>query len=198
MIYGYFIKVPTDKHHSLQLNALKEAGAECIYKEYDFYKKERPQFEVLMKGIKYRDTFIIWKLSRIGYSFKDMMYKVRTLLETGVHIKSIKEDINIPTGQGKLMLETLTTILNFNHSIQSENTLAGLRTALSKGRTGGRPKSIKSKTPEVERIVESLEHIKEKALLAAKFQEYDQSLPLNVILSKLKISQYNYHKYLKK
>ncbi len=42
MIYGYFIKGPTDEHPSLQLNALKEAGGECIYKEDDFYQKERP------------------------------------------------------------------------------------------------------------------------------------------------------------
>ena len=153
MIYGYLNEGFEDEDHVARHNVLKEAGVDCIYREKNYCKKERPQFDDLIKTIKYGDTFIIWKLSRIGYSIKDMAYKVRVLLEAGVYIKSIKENLDIPTGQGKFMVEALTIINNFTHSIQSERTLAGLERALLEGHIGGRPKSVNSKTPGIEKHI---------------------------------------------
>ena len=72
-----------DEDPDTQLNALKKTGAKCIHREKTFYPKGRPRLNILIKRIKYGDTFIIWKLSRIGYSFKDMTGKITTLLKTG-------------------------------------------------------------------------------------------------------------------
>ena len=74
MIYGYARVSTQDQNLDLQLDALKIAGANPIFQEkLSAIKKERPEFESLLKIVKRGDAILVWKLDRFGRSLKELI-----------------------------------------------------------------------------------------------------------------------------
>jgi DNA invertase Pin-like site-specific DNA recombinase len=64
---------------------------------------------------------------------------LRLLKKRNINVVSLTEDVNTNTPPGKLFLQLLARLSEFEHNSISERTKAGLKAARARGRKGGRP-----------------------------------------------------------
>lgn len=142
MIFGYARVSTEEQNLNRQLDQLKEAGAEKIYKEkITGTKKDRPELKKLLDYAREGDTIIITDLTRISRSTKDLISLVEELGDRGINIKSLKESwLDTTTAQGKLMFTIMAGLSQFERDLISERTKEGLKSARARGKQGGRPR----------------------------------------------------------
>src|SRR5215471_536622 len=86
------------------------------------------------------DTFIVWRLDRLGRSLKHLIETVTLLKEQGVAFKSLTENIDTSTATGNLVFQIFGALAEFERNLITERTMAGLAAARARGRKGGRPR----------------------------------------------------------
>lgn len=148
MKIGYARVSTIDQNLDLQLEALQKAGCEpeYIYKEHiSAVKADRPELDNCLKSLRAGDTLVIWRLDRLGRSLKDLVAIVNDLESKGIHLHSIKENIDLSTSTGKLQFNIFASFAQFERDLISERTLAGLEVARAKGRKGGRQFKLSDK-----------------------------------------------------
>ena len=93
MVYGYARVSTTGQARDgnsleAQENALRQAGAERIYRDvYSWKPERRPQLDRLLKVIDYGDKLIITRLDRIARSLIQGVQLLETLNEKGVIVE---------------------------------------------------------------------------------------------------------------
>jgi DNA invertase Pin-like site-specific DNA recombinase len=181
MKIGYARVSTKDQNLDLQNDALLKAGCEKIYSEKESSMKQRPELEKLMENIRNGDVIVIWKLDRLGRSLKDLISLVEKFNEAKVGLVSIKDNIDTSTPQGRLFLNIIASLAEFERDIIVERTKAGLAAARRKGRLGGRPKGLSE-----EKMI--------KAKNAKKL--YEQGVPVPEIVASIGISRASLYRYL--
>ena len=141
MKIGYARVSTEEQNLDRQLDSLKEAGCEKIFREkITGTKKERPELDKLMEQLRSGDLIIISDLTRLSRSVKDLFSLVDQIEKKGANIKSLKESwMDTSTPQGKLMFTIFAGISQFERDLISQRTLEGLAAARARGRNGGRP-----------------------------------------------------------
>lgn len=143
MKFGYARVSTKDQDLSLQLDALQKEGCETIFQEkMTGSTKERPELQNLLSQVRKGDIIVIWKLDRLGRSLKDLVSIVSELQEKGAELQSLNDHIDTTTPQGKLTFHLFAALAEFERSLTSERTKAGLSAARARGRKGGRPKGL--------------------------------------------------------
>ncbi len=181
MIYGYARVSTEDQKLNLQLDALKKAGCNKIFKEKISAAKERPELEKMISLLQKGDRVVVWKLDRLGRSLRHLIDLVKSFEEKRVKFISLQDNINTQTAQGRFIFNLFASLAEFERDIIRERTHAGLSAARARGRKGGRPKGL------------SLE-AQLKAQYAKKLYE-DRSLSIESICKKVGVSRrtlYNY------
>jgi DNA invertase Pin-like site-specific DNA recombinase len=146
MIFGYARVSTQDQNLDLQIDALKKYGAERIFEEkMSGTKKDRPQLEEMLKYLRPGDTVVVWKLDRIGRSFKHLVDLINYFGDNGIHFVSLKESIDTSTATGKLVFTIFAGLAEFERDMIVERTKAGLESARARGRKGGRPSTDSDK-----------------------------------------------------
>ena len=113
-----------------------------IYEEKETTRKTRPIKEKVLKLLrqnKYKNL-LIWKLDRWGRSSTELSMEIEELINNKVNFVSLQDIIDISTATGKLYFHIICAFAEFERSIISERTIAGLERAKKEGRIGGRPK----------------------------------------------------------
>ena len=143
MLIGY-ARVSTDEQNlDLQRDALLKAGvaAKAIYTDkVTGIKSERPGLQAALSHLRDGDTFIVWRLDRLGRSLKHLIETVTILKEQGVAFKSLTENIDTSTTTGNLVFQIFGALAEFERNLITERTIAGLEAARARGRKGGRPR----------------------------------------------------------
>jgi DNA invertase Pin-like site-specific DNA recombinase len=88
------------------------------------------------------DTFVVWRLDRLGRSLRHLIDTVTELQEKGIGFKSLTENIDTTTSGGRLVFNIFSSLAQFEAEIVRERTQAGLQSARARGRNGGRPKVL--------------------------------------------------------
>lgn len=159
MIFGYARVSTEDQNLHLQTDALKHFGVEKIFEEkVTGTKRERPQLEEMMKYLRSGDTVVVWKLDRIGRSFKHLVDIVSYFNENGINFVSLKEHIDTTTATGKLVFTIFAGLAEFERDMISERTRAGLQSARARGRKGGRPPKAIDKVKMALKLYESQQY----------------------------------------
>lgn len=139
MIIGYARVSTSDQNLSLQIEELKKYGAEKIFEDkMSGSVKDRPGLSQAMEMLREGDTFIIWKLDRLGRSLKHLIEFVSQLNERGIHFKSITDSIDTSTVSGKFFFHIMAALAEMERELIKERTKAGLAAARLQGRIGGR------------------------------------------------------------
>ncbi|MBC8211164.1 MAG: recombinase family protein [Gammaproteobacteria bacterium] len=143
MIIGYARVSTVDQSLDMQIDALKKAGCERIYKDKasgrDF---ERSQLKECIKALREGDELVVWKLDRLGRSVKNLIETVQELNKNGVEFKSLTENLDTSSSGGKLVFNVFAALAEFERDLISERTKEGLEAARKRGRKGGRPKKL--------------------------------------------------------
>ena len=157
MKIGYARVSTEDQGLDLQLDALKKAKCQKIYREKITGRtKDRPELQKLQENLRPNDVVIIWKLDRLGRSLKDLVQLVNEMQEKGTGLMSLHDNIDTMTPQGKLTFHIFAALAEFKADMIRERTKAGLDAARARGRKGGRPKGLSPAAKDKAMIAENL------------------------------------------
>lgn len=141
MKIGYARVSTQDQNLDRQLDNLKAAGCERIFNEkMTGTKSDRPELKTMLLTLRSGDILVIDSFSRLSRSTKDLLDLVDKLTNMGVHLISLKENLDTTTATGKLMLTMLSALSQFERDLIAERTIDGLKAARARGRCGGRPR----------------------------------------------------------
>ena len=179
MLVGYARVSTQDQKPALQLDALKAAGCEKVFKEKaSGAQRDRPQLTAAVDYMRKGDTLVVWKLDRLARSMKQLIETVEGLEAEGIGFRSLTEAIDTTTSGGKLVFHIFGALAEFERSIIRERTRAGLDAARARGRKGGRPRAMSDDDLKMARV-----------LLA------DDTITVDDVAKRMGVSQATFYRY---
>lgn len=182
MRIGYARVSKNEQNLDLQRDALKKAGC----REHHIFtdkitgtKTERQGLAQALSHLREGDTFVVWRLDRLGRSLPHLIETVTKLHAQHIAFHSITEQIDTATATGQLVFHIFGALAEFERNLIRERTLAGLEAARARGRLGGRPSLSASLT---------------KVAMAKKLYG-DKTNTINDICNILKISRATLYRY---
>jgi len=147
MKIGYARVSTKDQNLDLQIEALEKAGCEKIYQEkISGATKNRPELDKMIEQFREGDELYVWRLDRLGRSLKNIIDLVLSLSDKGIIIKGLVDGVDTSTINGRLFLNLMASLAEYERELIRERTNAGLQSARARGRTGGRPKGYTAET----------------------------------------------------
>lgn len=149
MRIGYARISTVDQNLDLQIDALRAAGCERIFQDEGFSgaKAKRPGLDAAMAQLQRDDVLIVWKLDRLGRSLRHLIELIGLFEERGIGFSSLSDGIDTTTAIGKLFFHITGAFGEYERSLISERTKAGMAAARARGVKMGRPRKP---TPEQE------------------------------------------------
>ena len=107
-------------------------------------KDSRPELNRLMADAKRRkfDLILVWKLDRFGRSLRHLVNALAELEAAGVAFASLTDNLDLSTPAGRLMFQVIAAMGEFERELIRERVRSGMRNAIEKGKSIGRPRSI--------------------------------------------------------
>lgn len=146
MLIGYARVSTRDQKPHLQLDALREAGCERVFEEkISGAKRDRPELNAALDFMRIGDSLVVWKLDRLARSTRQLLETVESLEQRGIGLRILTQNIDTTNAGGRLIFTVFSAIAEFEREIIRERTRAGLDSARSRGRKGGRPRILSEK-----------------------------------------------------
>lgn len=118
---------------------LRDLGkAERIYQEQVSSVAERAQLHAALEFVREGDIFVVTKLDRLARSMSDLMSIWETLKRKKVELRILNLGIDTNTPTGKLMIQLLGAIAEFEREIMLERQREGIARAKANGKYKGR------------------------------------------------------------
>ena len=143
---GYTRVSTASQDAALQLDALVAAGVQKrdVFADVTSGSKtavERPGMKKLLAYAEPGDTVVVWRVDRLGRSLIDVLNTVTLLRERGIQVRSLSDGIDPATSTGRLMLNMLATLAEYERELIVERVNAGIAAARQNGTRFGRPLS---------------------------------------------------------
>jgi DNA invertase Pin-like site-specific DNA recombinase len=105
-------------------------------------KESRPELNRMLKDAHARtfDAIACWKLDRLGRSLKHLVTTIEDLSCYGVTFVSLRDNLDLSTPSGRLMMHLLGAMAEFERELIRERVAAGIAAARRRGVKCGRPK----------------------------------------------------------
>jgi DNA invertase Pin-like site-specific DNA recombinase len=146
MLIGYARVSTADQNLDLQLDALKREGVKPARIFTDKASGgpgvERPGFKAAIQACRKGDTFVVWKLDRLGRSLLEVLEVCQRLERKGAGLLVITDKIDTTTAMGRFVLHILAALAEMERGLIVERTKAGLAAAKARGRVGGRRRTV--------------------------------------------------------
>jgi DNA invertase Pin-like site-specific DNA recombinase len=109
-------------------------------------KESRPELNRMIKDAHLRrfDAVVVWKLDRLGRSLKHLVTTIEDLAAYGVTFVSLRDNLDLSTPSGRLMLHIIGAMAEFERELIKERVTAGIHAARKRGVRIGRPKAYVS------------------------------------------------------
>ena len=142
-ITGYARVSTADQDPTSQIEALRAAGCDPIYVEHaSGATMERSQWSACNRGLGRGDTLVVVRIDRLGRSLADLVSTLDDLGTRGVHFRSLTEGIDTSTALGRMFNQLAGAFAEYERTLISERTRAGLDAARAGGRRIGRPPAL--------------------------------------------------------
>ncbi|RYX88594.1 MAG: recombinase family protein [Comamonadaceae bacterium] len=142
MLVRYARVSTVDQETDLQFAALRRAGVRKIYSEKTGGVSARPQLQKLLSELKFGDQLVVYKLDRLARSLRDLLNIIERIDKMSCDFRSLTEPIDTGTPAGRLMLQILGAVAEFERSLIRERSMAGQAVAMSRGVVCGRPRNM--------------------------------------------------------
>lgn len=135
-----YVRVSTlEQNEGRQVEGLKEYSIDKWFEEKVSAKDtNRPQLNAMLDFAREGDTIYVWDFSRLARSTKDLLNLVEHMQNKGIHLKSIKENLDTNTPTGTLMLTMIAAINQFERENLLERQREGIALAAKEGKYKGR------------------------------------------------------------
>lgn len=129
----------------IQVEQLKAAGCTEVFSEKrsGTSRDDREQLEAALRFVRRGDVLMVTRLDRLARSITDLSQIIDRLTAKGVGFKCLSQcAVDTTTPEGRLMLQVLGAMAEFETAIRKERQREGIDKAKSEGRYRGRPRSI--------------------------------------------------------
>ena len=139
---GYVRVSDADQSEDLQIDALQKAGCVKLKDDHGLSgaNRHRPALEAMLHDLTEGDTLTVWKLDRLGRSTLHLMTILEDLQGRGIHFHAITQGIDTSTAVGRMIFGQLAVFAEYERSLISERTKAGMAAAKARGHHIGRPR----------------------------------------------------------
>ncbi len=105
-------------------------------------KESRPELNRMIAAAHRRqlDAVLCWKLDRLGRSLKHLVVTIEDLASYGVAFVSLRDNLDLSTPSGRLMLHIIGAMAEFERELIRERVSAGIHAARARGQRIGRPR----------------------------------------------------------
>lgn len=143
-LLGYTRVSTAGQDARLQLDALVSVGVEPrdVFADVTSGSRaaiERPGMRRLLDYAAPGDTVVVWRVDRLGRSLIDVLNTVNQLRESHIEVRSVQDGIDPATSSGRLMLNMLATLAEYERELITERVNAGIAAARASGTRFGRP-----------------------------------------------------------
>jgi DNA invertase Pin-like site-specific DNA recombinase len=139
--------------YEAQLRDLTEAGAEKIFQEQvSSVDTCRPQLAAALDFLRQGDELIVTKMDRFVRSVADLVETERLIDQKGATLRILALGIDTKTPTGRLILNQLAGIAQFEREIMLERQLEGIAKAKREGKYKGRKPTARAKADDVRRL----------------------------------------------
>jgi DNA invertase Pin-like site-specific DNA recombinase len=151
MLIGYArtSTLEQDAGMEAQIRDLNALQCEKLFQEQTSATGPRPELERALDFARQGDVLVITKLDRLARSVVHMGEIVRRLEAKGVHLRILAMGVDTSTPTGKLMLNVLASVAQFEREMMLERQREGIAKAKSEGRYRGRKPTARAKANEI-------------------------------------------------
>ncbi|ROQ30954.1 DNA invertase Pin-like site-specific DNA recombinase [Frondihabitans sp. PhB188] len=145
-LLGYTRVSTSNQDPQLQIDSLLSVGVQKqdIFSDVMSGRKtaaDRPGMQKLLEHAVSGDTIVVWRIDRLGRSLLDVLNTVTGLRDRGIQVRSSSDGIDPATATGRLMLNMLATLAEYERELIVERVRAGVAVAQEAGTRFGRPRS---------------------------------------------------------
>ena len=154
-LVGYARTSTTDQKAGLeaQLRDLHRVGCAKIFQEeLSSVATKRPELERALEYVRDGDTLIVTKLDRLARSVADLVVIMKTLKNKGVALRILAINLDTGTPTGKLMVNLMGSIAEFERELMLERQREGIAKAKAAGKYKGRAPTARRKAADVVRL----------------------------------------------
>ena len=135
-----------------QLARLQAERCEKIFSEKVSSLGERTKLDRALEYVREGDTFVITKLDRLARSVAHLVEINKVLEEKGVALRILDMGINTGCPTGRLFLNIIGSIAQFEREIMLERQRDGIEAAKLAGKFKGRVPTARRQEPEIRRL----------------------------------------------
>lgn len=141
---GYARVSTNDQNLDLQVNALRSAGCDRVFEDHGVSGavEKRRGLNAVLRTLRKGDTLVVWRLDRLGRSIRHLIDVITKLQTRGIEFRSVTENIDTSSAGGRMIFHVIAAMAEFERSMISERTMAGMAAARLRGQSLGRRRSL--------------------------------------------------------
>ncbi len=154
-LVGYARTSTSDQKAGLeaQLRDLSNAGCGKIFKEkMSSVASKRHQLEAVLEWVREGDKLVVTKLDRLARSVADLVAITEALKRKKVELQILSMNLDTSTPTGKLMVNLLGAIAEFERELMLERQREGVAKARAEGKYLGRQPTARRKSDQVRQL----------------------------------------------
>jgi DNA invertase Pin-like site-specific DNA recombinase len=131
---------------------LRAAGVDKVFAEQVSSIAERGQLEAALDYAREGDVLVVTKLDRLARSIRDLCSIVDRLAAKGVSLRILGMGLDTATANGRLMLNVLGSVGQFEREVMLERQREGIAKARGEGKYLGRKPTARAKSAHITRL----------------------------------------------
>lgn len=155
MLVGYarVSTIDQDAGLDIQLRELGAAGCEKIFSEkVSSVAAKRPQLEAALDFLRDGDALVVTRLDRLARSVAHFVEINQCLERKKVALRVLAMGLDTASASGRLMLNVLSSVAQFEREIKLERQREGIAKAKAAGKFKGRVPTARRRSAEVLRL----------------------------------------------
>lgn len=183
MKVGYARVSTTEQNLEMQIQALKDAGAERIFLDQGISGNAvfKPALMECLQFVRAGDEIIVYALDRLSRSLRDLLELVELFGQAGLGFRSLKQQMDTGSPAGRFIFQIFGALAEFERELIRARTQDGVAAAQRAGKQLGRPPSITD----------------EQWQLARELMAEPQNMPVAQVAKLLNVSRQAIYKRLK-
>lgn len=151
MLIGYARTSTVDQNAGLeaQLRDLRAAGCEKLFEEQVSSIVQRDKLDEAIQYLREGDVLVVTKLDRLARSVANLVALIAEIEKRGASLRILAMNLDTHTPTGKLMLNVIGSVAQFEREIMLERQREGIQKAKLAGKYTGRKPTATLKRDDV-------------------------------------------------
>lgn len=138
-IVAYVRSSTEAQNNEYQISAIKQHNVDKWFIEKQSGRStNRPKLRAMLEWVREGDTVLVYDWSRMSRSLKDLLGIIDTLAAKHVALVSLKEGTIDDSASGRLVVQIMGAVAEWQVNVQHEKALEGIAIAKSEGKYLGR------------------------------------------------------------